>query len=73
MTFDGTHHYYLYDAEGNITQVDNGTTATYVYDALNQRVRDTTSAADTYYSYDTDGQRVGSWSAGGATPTRLCL
>jgi RHS repeat-associated protein len=67
---DGTHHY-AYDAEGNMTQVDNGATATYVYDALNHRVRDTTSAADTYYSYNTDGERVGSWSAGGATPTLL--
>ncbi len=38
MTGDGFHSY-TYDAEGNLTQVDGGTTASYVYDALNRRVR----------------------------------
>ena len=40
MTADGTGtHTYTYDAEGNITAVDGGATAAYVYNALNQRVR----------------------------------
>jgi hypothetical protein len=38
MTND-TAHTYTYDAEGNIVQVDGGATASYVYNALNQRVR----------------------------------
>jgi len=29
-----TFHTYQYDAEGNVLKVDNGVTATYVYDAL---------------------------------------
>jgi YD repeat-containing protein len=32
-------HQYTYDAEGNLLSVDNGATASYVYDALNQRVQ----------------------------------
>jgi YD repeat-containing protein len=35
---DGVHHY-KYDAENRIIQVDNGTTATYVYDADGYRVQ----------------------------------
>jgi hypothetical protein len=34
-----TFHTYTYDAEGSITAVDAGSTATYAYNALNQRVR----------------------------------
>ena len=36
---NNTVHTYTYDAEGNITAVDGGATASYVYNALNQRVR----------------------------------
>ena len=32
-------HPYTYDAENRMTQVDNGTTASYVYDAFSRRVR----------------------------------
>ena len=38
MTNDGFHNY-SYDAEGNISKVDNGTTAQYTYDGLNRRVQ----------------------------------
>jgi len=31
MTYDGTHSY-SYDAENHLTQVDGGTTASYIYD-----------------------------------------
>jgi RHS repeat-associated protein len=67
---DGTHHY-AYDAEGNLIQVDNGTTATYAYDALNHRVRETIGSSDTDYTFNTDGQRVATWSATSPTPTLL--
>ena len=32
-------HQYAYDAEGNLLSVDNGATASYVYNALNQRLQ----------------------------------
>src|SRR5579885_747130 len=38
LTSDGFHSY-TYDAEGNITAVDGGNTASYVYDALNHKIR----------------------------------
>ena len=57
MTNDGAHGYF-YDAEGNILQVDSGSTATYVYDALNRRIRAQTSASAYEYSYDYANRRV---------------
>jgi hypothetical protein len=51
MTNDGFHSY-TYDAEGNITAVDSGSTATYVYNALNQRVRATVGGAITEYVFN---------------------
>lgn len=35
---DGAHSY-TYDADGNVTNIDGGSTAQYYYNALNQRVR----------------------------------
>jgi YD repeat-containing protein len=40
---DGNHTY-AYDAENRITQVDSGSTATYLYDALGNRVEKTVGA-----------------------------
>ncbi len=37
LTADGSHTY-TYDAENRLTKVDNGSTATYAYDAEGQRV-----------------------------------
>lgn len=54
-------HSYSYDADGNITQVDNGTTAQYVYDALNRRVHVQTSASTYEYVFDYAGRRISSW------------
>lgn len=48
---DGTHNY-AFDAENRSTQVDNGTTATYVYDANGQRVRKTKGSTTVDYLYD---------------------
>ena len=50
MTNDGVHSY-TYDAEGNIVTVDNGSTATYVYDALNHRVRTVVGSAQTEFVF----------------------
>jgi len=50
-----------YDAEGNITSVDSGSTAQYVYNALNQRVRAVAGSAATEYVFNAAGQRVSEW------------
>ena len=60
MTNDAFHTY-KYDAEGNILQVDGGSTATYVYDVLNQRIHLQTASATTEFIYDYAGRRVSSW------------
>jgi RHS repeat-associated protein len=60
MTND-TFHSYTFDAEGNITAVDNGTTATYVYNAQNQRVKATVGSTITEYVFSAAGQRVSEW------------
>jgi RHS repeat-associated protein len=66
---DGTHSY-AYDAENRISNVDNGSTASYVYDANGQRVRKTTSSGSVDYLYDLAGHEItevsssGSWNRG---------
>ena len=60
MTND-TFHTYTFDAEGNITSVDSGGTAQYVYNALNQRVKATAGSAATEYVFSAAGQRVSEW------------
>jgi len=57
---DGTHGY-TYDAEGNLIKVDNGTTATYYYNALNQRVRAEVGSVVREYTYNLTGQRATIW------------
>jgi YD repeat-containing protein len=68
MTNDGFHNY-TYDAEGNITAVDSGSTAQYVYNAQNQRVSSTVGGAITEYVFNAAGQRVSEWN--GATHAQL--
>jgi len=60
MTSD-TVHSYTYDAEGNITKVDVGNTAQYVYDAFNRRIHVQTASATTEFIYDYAGRRISSW------------
>jgi len=69
MTSDGSHTY-TYDAEGNITKVDSGTTAAYLYDALNHRVRTTVGTAQTEFVFNRNGQRVSVWNASNNTVER---
>lgn len=67
---DGMHNY-TYDAEGNVLQVDNGSTASYTYDALNHRVQAVTSGITTQYAFGLNGERVSSWDGANCIPTLL--
>jgi RHS repeat-associated protein len=68
MTNDGFHTY-TYDADGHITAVDGGQTASYVYNALNQRVRAMVGTTATEYVFSAGGQRVSEWN--GATLAQI--
>ena len=55
MTNDGGHAY-TWDAEGRMATVDAGSTATYTYDALGQRVEgDVAGNPENFYLYDPAG------------------
>lgn len=54
---DGTYAY-RYDGEGNLVGASGGTTASYVYNALNQRVKTATTAGTQQFLFQTNGQRV---------------
>jgi RHS repeat-associated protein len=56
-------HTYQYDAEGNLIQVGGGNTASYVYDALNRRVRVQTPSQTNEFTYDYTGRRISTWNA----------
>jgi RHS repeat-associated protein len=51
-------HYYTYDAENRLTQVDSGTTAAYLYDGSGKRVAKTTGGTTVDYLYDLAGHVV---------------
>jgi RHS repeat-associated protein len=55
MTYDGLHHY-TYDAENRLTQVDSGSTSSYVYNESGDRARKNVGAGFTEYSYGTNGK-----------------
>jgi RHS repeat-associated protein len=57
-------HQYKYDAENNLISVDNGSTATYVYDALNQRVKAVANGVVERYGFDLSGRRATTWQDG---------
>ena len=54
-------HGYTNDAEGNVVAVDNGSTASYTYNAMNRRVRVQLSASTYEYLFDPAGHRISSW------------
>jgi RHS repeat-associated protein len=60
VTNDGFHNY-TYDAENRVIQVDGGQTASYVYDAMGQRV----SGQNGQYLYDAGGQMITQLSSSG--------
>jgi RHS repeat-associated protein len=68
MTNDSFHSY-TYDGEGNVTAVDGGSTATYVYNSLNQRVRTSVGSTATEFVFNAGGQRVSEWN--GTTRAQL--
>ncbi|HEV2177375.1 MAG TPA: RHS repeat-associated core domain-containing protein [Terriglobia bacterium] len=72
MTQDGTGtgtHTYTYDAENRLTQVDGGSTQTFLYNALGQRVEWTAGSTTYDELFDVDGNRIvqavgGVWNTG---------
>ena len=54
-------HSFMYDAEGNVVSIDNGSTATYVYDALNERVKANVGGVIERYGSDLQGRRATTW------------
>jgi YD repeat-containing protein len=68
LTGDGAHTY-QYDAEGRLVSVDNGSTASYVYNALGERVEKGVAGTYTEYVFDKDGIPVGENSRSGWTDT----
>jgi RHS repeat-associated protein len=60
MTSDAVHTY-TYDAENRLTQVDGGSTATYVYNGSGQRMAKTVGSTTTEYLYDESGNVVTEW------------
>jgi RHS repeat-associated protein len=61
---------YTFDAEGNIVQVNGGSTAQYVYNALNQRVRAVVGSTTTEYVFNAAAQRVSEWNGTTRTITK---
>ena len=70
MIHDASHSY-SYDAEGHITKVDGGSTATYVYDVNSRRIEQLTphggfaGALQIHFWYDTDGRIRTTWDQNG--------
>ena len=63
VTADGTHTY-TYDAEGNLTQIDGGSTAAFTYDAENERVRrDIPGNLSNEYIFNAFGKHASVWDA----------
>jgi RHS repeat-associated protein len=69
---DGQHSY-TYDAEGRLTQVDGGATATYVYDVFGRRTRRTVSSGTFDDVYDLGGKMVAEVYATGWGPGEVYL
>jgi RHS repeat-associated protein len=66
---DGTHSY-SYDAEDQLISVDNGNTATYIYDGNGRRVSKTTASGTVNYLYDLTGRQVTEVAGGTSTTNR---
>jgi RHS repeat-associated protein len=61
---DGVHTY-TYNAENQLTQVDGGATATYVYDPEGRRVQKVSGSVTTDYLYHPNGNLVADMNASG--------
>jgi len=57
-------HTYTYDPEGSLTKVDNGATATYVYDAFGRRVSQQNSSGTFEFLFDLQNHPVAKLQSG---------
>lgn len=64
MMNDGFHSY-TYDADGNLTAVDGGSTGQYTYDALNQKVRWQVGDGVEEVVFNAQGKSISLWGGGG--------
>jgi RHS repeat-associated protein len=64
MTYDGAHTY-TYDAENRITQVDSGTTASYVYSPEGRRVTKISGGSTRDYVYDLSSSVIAEMTSSG--------
>ena len=70
MTAGGGRNY-TYDAEGNVTQVGGGVSASYVYDAMNRRVQVQEGNYRTLYAFDLDGHHAMTYDRSGTNSPTL--
>jgi RHS repeat-associated protein len=67
MLTDGINRY-TYDGEGRMVGMTGSATASYVYDALGQRVQAVVNGVTTDYAYNPNGQRDQVWDMGHQMP-----
>jgi YD repeat-containing protein len=67
MFGDGINHY-TYDGEGRMVGMIGSSTASYVYDAMGQRVQAVVNGVTTDYAYNPSGQRDQVWDMGRQMP-----
>jgi RHS repeat-associated protein len=58
-------HTYRYDGENNLISVDGGSTATFSYNAMNERVEVTSAQGTERYSFDLNSRRSTAWNNSG--------
>ncbi len=64
-------HTYTYDAENNLVQIDGGSTASFAYDALNERVQANENGVNQEYGVDLQGRRSTVWTNGSTTISQV--
>jgi RHS repeat-associated protein len=64
---------YTYDTKGRMLTAANGSTTTYAYNGLGQRVSKTTGGQSTFYVYDVQGNLIAEYGAASGTASTVYL